>query len=259
MHDNADNGISQQAPDFRRIELARRLSEGRSLVLAELAREFGISVDTARRDLAALEARGTARRIRGGAVPAAIPAAPLRDRRREAAAPDAAMIGRALAALAGAGTLLLDGGTTVAALARRLTPAPGLLVITPAPVVAAITHDLGIETQILGGPVSLQGGIATGPGVIAALDDVAAEVAVLGACGLEAEFGLSSDDLMESAVKRAMGAAAGRRLVLTGAAKLGLRARHRTLRPDGIDLIVTDAGAEAARPFIDKDIAVSHD
>lgn len=243
---------SLDAPELRQARLAERLADGAALSATALAAELGVSVDTVRRDLARLEGAGLARRVRGGALPAT-PAAPLHQRRGEVPAD---LIRRAVAALAQAPTLILDGGTTLAALARALPPGPGRLVITPSPHIAAITHGRGIATVTIGGPVSASGGIATGSAAEAAFAGHHADMAILGACGLDPAFGLSSDDLAEAQVKRAMAGAAGAVAVLTGAAKIGRRARHRTLRPPEIDLIVTDAAAEATAPFAALGIAL---
>ncbi len=241
------------SPELRQARLADRLSAGAALAALRLAEEFGVSVDTIRRDLAALERAGLARRIRGGAVPAS-PAPPLRERSCDL--PDA-LLDRAACALSEARTLLLDGGTSVAALAHRLEPGRDRLVITPSPEVAAIVHGRGIATVTIGGPVSLRGGIATGSEAEAALDAHHADVALLGACGLDAGFGLSSDEHCESRMKRAMSRAATRTAILAGAGKLGLRARHRTLPPREIDLLLTDADRQATRAFADLGIALT--
>jgi len=236
-------------PDVRQDLLRERLACGESLAVTDLCAEFGVSADTVRRDLIALEGLGAARRVRGGAVPLTKPVAALRERKDTQAPPSRGLLQQAGQALEGATTLLLDGGLTVLALARELMATPDLLVVTPSPWVGTATCERGIETVLLGGRVSERGGIAVGAEVERALSGLAADVAVLGACGLDAGFGLSSDDLQENAVSRRMALAAGRVLVLTSADKLGRRARHRTLAPEEIDMIVTDTvpqGSEAS-------------
>ncbi|WP_068296313.1 DeoR/GlpR family DNA-binding transcription regulator [Pararhodobacter sp. CCB-MM2] len=240
--------MSLNTPEIRQRALAQRLARGGELDLAALAGEFGVSTDTMRRDLIALEERGLVERVRGGAVPRAVPAVPMTERRNVLSE---AVLTLALAQVAGANTLVLDGGTSVAALAARLQPRAGLLVVTPAPAVALAAQACGIEVALIGGTMSARGGIATGAETCAALARIAADVTVLGACGLDAEFGLSSDDAGESAVKATMAACAPRCLILTGAEKVGTRARHRTLPPETIDLVITDRAlpALAEAPF----------
>lgn len=243
-------------PDVRQDLIRSRLAQTGRLVAAELAAEFDISLDTVRRDLIRLEEDGAARRVRGGAVPAAVPAAPLAERVGSAAADRIAEA--ALPLIAGASTLALDGGTTVLALARRLPPHPGRLVVTPSPHVAVACQSRGVEVMLLGGHLSLRGGIAVGEPCEAALQALAVEVTVLGACGLDPDFGLSSDDLLESRVKQALCFSAQRTLVLADATKLGRRARHRTLPLRALAGLVTDATAEAAAPLSSSGLDITH-
>lgn len=91
-----------------------------------------------------------------------------------------------------------------------------------------------------------QGGIATGETAVHRVAGVSADIAVLGACGLDHDFGLSSDDHDEAQMKRAMHQAAARTIVVTEGAKIGRRARHHTLALAEIDAIVSDADADAA-------------
>ncbi|MSU90131.1 DeoR family transcriptional regulator [Rhodobacteraceae bacterium 2CG4] len=244
-------------PETRQAALARRLAGGHALGAAELAAEFGVSVDTVRRDIIALERAGRARRVRGGAVPVARAAGPVQQ--RLGADPDLARIAAAaLPRLKDCRTLLLDGGASVQAVAERLPQRPDLLVITPSPFVAIACQRRGIAVHMLGGRLSPRGGVNTGQDALAEAGDIAAEIAVLGACGLEPGFGLSSDDPGESRLKRAMAGAAAQVMVVTAAAKLGRRARHRTLPAGAIDLLVTDADAAAAASLAAAGIEVIH-
>ncbi len=245
-------------PDVRQDVLLRRLGAGEELVAAQLAQEFSISLDTARRDLIALEKRGAARRVRGGAVPVSKPAAALRERYGTTPPVSETMIEQALDVIGAAPTLLLDGGTTVLALARTLPALPNRVVITPSPFVACALYERGIATILLPGRISEQGGIATGSDTNDMLAQSAADFAVLGACGLDPAFGLSSDDLLESAVKRAMALSSSRVIVMTGAEKLGRRARHKTLDASEIDMVITEAPVTAIRSFVEAGIEVRH-
>ena len=248
---SADHGTGLGLRITRQEAISRRLASSDGLSLSELASAFDVSPDTIRRDLTELESRGLARRVRGGAVPAR-PARALRDRDAGSVPPDLPQ--RALEVIGDASTILLDGGTTALALSRILPPAPGRMVITPAPAIATATHARGIETVTIGGPISERGGIATGSGAENALGDIYAEIVVLGACGLEADHGLSSDDLAESRMKQAMARVARRVCILTSGAKIGRRARHRTLSPEDIDTLVTDADEAALGAFADAGI-----
>ena len=217
-----------------------------------------MSLDTVRRDILALETAGRAHRVRGGAVPVAEPAGPLRARLFERTQTYQPLVDRALGLLDTSATLILDGGATVLALAERLRPAPGRLVITPSPWVAIACQQNGIEVFMIGGNLSTSGGVNTGAIATSGLSELAADIAVLGACGLDPEFGLSSDEFSETGLKVAMHAASARTLVLTDRSKIGRRARHRTLHPDQIDMLVTDADSTETKGFLARGIEVHH-
>lgn len=245
-------------PDIRQDLLRQRLAGGEQLVVARIADEFDISVDTVRRDLIALEAAGAARRVRGGAVRAAIPAAPMDHRVQQVPGSHASLARAALDLVGDARTLVLDGGTTVLALARILPPAPDRLIVTPSPWVAIACMANGHQVVMIGGRLSPSGGINVGQETESGLADLAADIAILGACGLDADFGLSSDDLAEAGVKRAMAAAARETIVLADRSKLGLRARHRTLDPAAIDHLVTDGGADQTAALSEAGVRLHH-
>ncbi|WOI56149.1 DeoR/GlpR family DNA-binding transcription regulator [Palleronia sp. LCG004] len=248
------DAVDLNNPDIRQDLLRRRLAEGDAIVVTRIAREFGVSADTVRRDLIALEAEGTARRVRGGAV---APAAPMGERLSNGV-DHSALARRAAALCEGCDTLILDGGTTILALARLIPPAPGRLIVTPSPWIASTCAEAGIEVAMPGGRLSPRGGIVTGMDVEAWLGDVSADIAFLGACGIEAEFGMSSDDLAEVGVKRAMAAAARQSVIVADRSKIGRRARHRTLRCEAIARLVTDADRRETEPFAQTGLEILH-
>lgn len=245
-------------PDMRQQILTQRLASGAQIVAADVAQEFDISVDTVRRDLIALELTGKAQRVRGGAIPVARPEPLLHEKLRAGIKPPVAIIAAALDVLAGHKTIILDGGSTVLALAQALRPAKGLLVVTPSPWVAIACLSNEIETLLLGGRLNANGGIAVGIDCEQQLSGIAAEIAILGACGIDPEFGLSSDDLHESGIKRFMARAASQTVVLADATKIGVRARHRTLPPAGITSIITDTAASDCEVYETQGIGVIH-
>ena len=241
--------MNLNTPDTRQQVLAKRLSTGTQIVALEVAREFDVSLDTIRRDILALEKSGQAKRVRGGAVPLARPAAALHTRVSDAAKVSAPLIQAVIDQIGAASSLILDGGTTTLSLIPHLPKAGDRLIITPSPWVAIAAQEHGAEVFLLGGPLRPQGGIATGASALAGVATISADIAILGACGLEAEFGLSSDDYEEAQMKIALHNAAQRCFVVTDNSKIGRRARHQTLRLDQIDLVLTDATAEQIKPL----------
>ncbi|OHV13907.1 DeoR/GlpR family DNA-binding transcription regulator [Kushneria phosphatilytica] len=245
-------------PETRQQQLLARLASGEQLIAQELAREFGVSLDTIRRDIIALEQQGRAQRVRGGAVSTAPASAPLQYRVSTHTRAIDAIVARAASLTDDVDTLLLDGGSTVLAFAERLQPKTGLLVMTPSPWVAVACQKNGIDVFMLGGQLSVRGGVNVGDTALLATASLYADIAVLGACGLDAEFGLSVDDLQEAYLKHAMSGAAQRTLVLAAREKIGRRARHRAVALEEIDCLITDAGSEDVAAFGSSAMEILH-
>ncbi|SFH39548.1 transcriptional regulator, DeoR family [Palleronia marisminoris] len=250
--------LDLNSPEARQAMLEARAGEGASLSLPALVAEFRVSPDTVRRDLLALEARGIVRRVRGGALPVMRMVAPMATRMRSDDAAAEAVAVAALSLVEDGMVLMLDGGTTVLRLARALPALPRGLVVTPAPAVAMATLAAGTPTHLIGGRLSPFGGVAVGRSAEQAVGAVAADLALMGACGIEAGFGLSADDADEAALKAAMVAASAMSAVLTGAAKVGRRARHRVAECAALDLLVTDATPEQTAEMEETGLEIRH-
>ena len=126
-------------------------SEGR-VVVVDLARRFGVTTETVRRDLDQMETSGLVRRVHGGAVSrsrrsTAEPS--LAERTTRSSDAKAAIAARALDALPAdfEGSVYLDAGTTTAAVAALLTQRPAGL----APL-EVVTHSMTIAHLLAGIP-----------------------------------------------------------------------------------------------------------
>jgi len=245
-------------PEIRQQLLLERLANGDQLVAQELADEFGISLDTIRRDIIALEQQGKAQRVRGGAVATSPVSTPLQYRAPARTPAIDAIATRALREIDGAKTLLLDGGSTVLALSEKLQPRAGLLVMTPSPWIAVACQKNGIEVFMLGGRLSALGGVNVGDTTLLSTATIYADVSILGVCGIDSEFGLSADDLQEAHLKRAMSHAAERTLVLASQEKIGRRARYQAVPLNELACLITDAVPADLEDFDDQTLEIIH-
>ncbi|MEO0496792.1 MAG: DeoR/GlpR family DNA-binding transcription regulator [Pseudomonadota bacterium] len=241
-------------PDTRQDIIQGRLDPSKPLVATALARELEISVDTVRRDLIALEAKGVVRRVRGGAIPIAAHAQPYEVRAQQ---PDAATgpLGEYAARMIPRdATVFLDAGTTMNAVARHLAGDFCGLIITPAPSVALAALSRGAKVELVGGSLCPEGAMAVGSDAERAVEAYCADLCFLGACGLWPEFGLSAEDSGERGVKRAMALASARVVVVTSAAKMVRAGRHRVLALNEINTLVTDAPIEQLTSFAEAGV-----
>jgi DeoR family fructose operon transcriptional repressor len=224
----------------RIIAEARRA--GRVEVTA-LADSLGVATETIRRDLTALERRGSLRRVHGGAIPVerfevepslATRSGRLTDVKRRIAA-------RALDQLPSGGSIILDSGTTTRAVAELLPPDLDLTALTNSLSAASVlaTHP-GVSLYLLGGRVRGQTGAAVGDWTVRALTDVVVDVALIGTNGFSVARGLTTPDQSEALVKRAMVASARTAIVLSDSSKAGDAHLHRFAELGDIDILITD-------------------
>lgn len=210
-----------------------------------LAEEFGVTQETIRRDLSALDRAGLLRRVHGGALPAGgLQLEPgLAERDSTAAAEKERIAKAALDLLPTEGSLLLDAGTTVSRLAALLPLDSTLTVVTNAlPVAARLADHPDLTLHLVGGRLRHRTQAAVDTWALRDLADIHADVAVIATNGLCADGGLSTPDLAEAAVKHAMVTSAERVILLADSTKYGVRHFARFASLDQVDVLVTDTG-----------------
>lgn len=204
---------------------------------------LGVTSETVRRDLTALEQRGSLRRVHGGAIPVERlelePA--LADRQDRLAAEKQRIAARALDHVPAGGTVIIDAGTTTQALVTALPVDIELTVVTNSIAAAAVLSGMPrVELMLLGGRVRGRTGATVGVWATSALDSVCVDVAFLGTNGFSAKRGLTTPDQAESLVKAGFVRAARRVVVLADATKHGDAYLHRFATLGQIDLVLTD-------------------
>jgi DeoR family transcriptional regulator of aga operon len=222
---------------------------------AALAAALGTSEVTVRQDLAVLDREARVRRVHGGAVRPGVgsPERPFEETAVEHRAAKAA-IGRAAAALVRSGEcVVLDVGTTPAAVAEALVAREDLVDVTV--VTNSLTTALVLERAVPRFTVVVTGGtlrplqhslVAPFNGTV--LPMIAADVVFLGGTGVDVEHGLTNVNLPETEAKRMLAATARRTVVVVDGSKFG-RAHIGVVRGlDDIDVIVT---AEAPSELVE--------
>ncbi|GAA4128498.1 DeoR/GlpR family DNA-binding transcription regulator [Actinomadura keratinilytica] len=205
----------------RRALLVREVRAGNGNI-HELARRFGVSTSTVRRDLRELELSGEITRTYGGAVGGPHPhELPLREKehghRREKDA-----IAAVAADLVETGdVVLLDAGSTTARLARRLRDRTGITVIAAGlNAIALLAEAPGVELILLGGRVRHPGEGVVGPFAEEQLRWLGPDKVFLGADGVTAR-GLCCPSPEQARIKHLMLHAGRATYVLADHSKIG--------------------------------------
>jgi DeoR family fructose operon transcriptional repressor len=235
----------------RQQAMAQLVGEHGRMSVAAIADQFGVTTETVRRDLSALERMGLLRRVHGGAVPAsslAVIESGLGERDQANTAEKELIAKAAVDELPPAGgTVLLDAGSTTIRFASLLPRDHRLTVVTHAvPIAARLAGLPHIDLHLLPGRVRTTTQAAVGADTVTALERLRVDVAFLGTNGITADHGLSTPDHDEAAAKRAMVAAARRVVCLSDSSKVGTEAAIRFAGLDQVDVLVTDAGIRTA-------------
>jgi DeoR/GlpR family transcriptional regulator of sugar metabolism len=205
----------------RRQAILDALARDGKVVAARLVEELGVSEDTIRRDLRELAAHGLVQRVHGGALPPAPQPGTFAHRQETSTDEKAALAQAAAGLLVDASVILLDGSTTNLELARRLPADRVRTVLTNSPPIAAALADHPTaDVVMIGGRLLKEAQVTVGPTAVDFIRSVRADAVVLGVCALHPEHGLSTDDLEEAHVKRAMVAASADVIALATSDKL---------------------------------------
>lgn len=213
----------------------------------DVADNLSVSTETIRRDLAVLERAGTAKRVHGGAVLSSAYSrieASLAQRSGERPELKSLIATAALPFLPEpGGSVLLDGGSTVAHLVEVLPTDHRLTVLTHSVVIAhlLLNHD-GITLHTIGGRVREVTGVAVGQAAVDALRNTRADVAFIGTNGITPDHGFSTPDSEEAAVKRALVSSARTTVVLADSAKFGPHQVFSFADLTDVTAVVTDDG-----------------
>ncbi|MGK7866909.1 DeoR/GlpR family DNA-binding transcription regulator [Falsiroseomonas sp. E2-1-a20] len=246
-------------PNPRQQAILRQVAEQGFATIEALARRFGISAQTARRDIIQLSQAGLLQRFHGGAGPVgAVRLGYAEKRERQPAAK--ARIGAALVALLPPRqALFLDVGTTVEAAAVALAGRSGDRIFTNSMVAAlAFARAEHPAVHVLPGRLGGGDGSLLGGETAAAVANLALDVAVIACSGFDAAGAPMDFDPEKVAIKRAAMAAARRTVLLCHAEKFGRSALIRVAPARAVwTLLCDEAPPEKLRQaFLDAGVVL---
>jgi DeoR/GlpR family transcriptional regulator of sugar metabolism len=232
----------------RRHRILERVAEEQTIHIRELAVDLGVSEMTIRRDITRLERDGFLRRTYGGATAHVTRSLELAFNARALQSASAKrLIGMTAAPLvAGATTLFVGTGTTAEQLALFLPARDDVTVITNSLPVASLLGTRPGRVVILGGGVRRHELCCVGPVACATVRRYHADVAVLGAAGLSARFGVTELDDESAEVHRLMAGHADVLIAVCDGSKLGTAAAAAVVPAAAVGTLVTDDSAPAA-------------
>jgi DeoR/GlpR family transcriptional regulator of sugar metabolism len=231
----------------RQNQIAKLIAAQGECSIEALSARFGVSGMTIRRDLRALAEQGKVIRTHGGAAMAERVSFEFEflHRVKENRAAKEAIAAAAAAQVKDGQSVMLDSGTTTLALAKRLCGKKNLTVVTTSlPIAAQLQYDQQIEVLLLGGRLRASSPDLVGALTEANLETLRADVAFIGAGGIDRRGDVYQDTPEVARMLTKMAASAGRVYVVADSSKLGKTALWRFGRLTDCTALVTDAGAD---------------
>lgn len=225
----------------RLIEIMRELQLRPRISVQDICDRYGVSRDTARRDLVKLEEQGVILRTRGGAILPSLTKKTSTYEERIQSEPDSKRaIGRRASSLIKDGDyLIMDASTTVRFAAEALQSSNHIVVTNSIDIAGILGERQDVAIHLLGGLVMHHNRYVYGARAIEMLADYQVDKVLIGAHGISAE-GISHPNAEECYLLRQMMKRADQVIVLADHTKFGVKQLHRVAGFDQIDRIVTD-------------------
>lgn len=234
------------------------LQHGRVQV-TELSERLHVSAVTVRKDLTELEKSGRLYRSHGHAIKMS-GAGGLINEKELLMPSQKTLIGQAAAELITRDDfIMLASGTTINTFAQCIKPIGHLRVISASLAASeTLSGNINIDVLQLGGIVHKESQSVVGDYAITQLQDFACSKLFLGVEGVDLDFGITTTDVHEAALNRAMIAASDQVIVLADHTKFNQRSFSKIADMDKVSILITDADIpkEARQRLTDKGIQI---
>lgn len=226
----------------RRQTLELLQAEGRVLV-RDLAKRFDTSLITVRKDLEFLHHQGLLERTHGGALPLRIGALndrSLEEKERLHRQEKLRIAAAAVRMIRPGQVVILDSGTTTTAIARACRQFRSLTVVTNATNIAEELAGTAVEVILTGGTLRKNSFSLVGPLAEESLRRLSADMLFLAVDGFDVRYGLTTPNLLEARVNRAMAEASRRTIVVCDSSKFGHRSLSLIMPTSAVHETITD-------------------
>ena len=247
-------------PQERYKKLMDYLNEHGIIKIDKLMEMFGISIETARRDLSYLEKEGLIKKIYGGATIIEQEAKePANAERLSKNIDEKTAIGQKCADFINDGdSVFLEVGTTVLQVAKALKNKKNLTVITNSIPIVNELMDTDFNIYISGGKIRHGEGSISGTLSMFEMENFHIGKAIIGAGGITLDYGLSDFDIEESLVRRKI-IEQSREVILTAdSSKFGRNVLAHIAPISAVDIIITDRklSRETLAEFEDAEVSI---
>jgi len=232
----------------RHKQILKKLKADGFVTVNDLSEEFNVSLVTIRKDLKLLEEKKLLFRSHGKAIPVNpyITENPVQIKEKINATEKNKIAMAAVQTLEPHDSIIIASGTSVIEFARQIKPLEGLTVLSASLSTALIlAKNKDIEVMQLGGVVRPSSASVIGPIGEKMLAEFTFTKLFLGVDGIDLEYGLTTTNLMEASLNKAMIKAAQKIIVLADASKFNKKGFGRICELNEVDQIITDSNIDA--------------
>jgi DeoR family glycerol-3-phosphate regulon repressor len=243
----------------RQVQLLEQVRQLGSVSVESLAEQFGVTLQTVRRDVRQLAEAGLLARFHGGVRVPGSTTENIAYRQRQQLNEDAKRrIAKAVAkAVPNGCSLIINIGTTTEAIAHELLQHRGLRVITNNLNVAAILSDHpDCELIVAGGMVRSRDRAIVGEATVDFVRQFKVDIGLIGISGIEADGTLRDFDYREVSVARAILEQSREVWLAADHSKFNRPAMVELARLDHLDRLFTDAAPPPPFPQLLAEAAV---
>ena len=231
-----------RASNTRQSQIVALLRQAGRVEVEDLASQFGVAVQTIRRDLNELSKARRVARVHGGAIVASGVENSSYEARQHVAHPHKRLIGEAAARLIpDNSSLFINIGTTTEEVAKALVGHSGLLVITNNLHVAnELYRNKAIEVFVTGGTIRQRDGGVVGAVTVSQIEQFRVDIAVVGTSAIDQNGTLLDFDIREVEISRAIIEHGRRVFLVADSSKFSRTAPVRIAHLSEIDILITD-------------------
>ena len=227
----------------RRREITAKLTAEGKVIVSELAREFGVTEETIRRDLERLDNDGIASKTYGGAVARNAGTLDLPYNVRESVnVEEKQNIAEKLASLITDGErIMLDSSSTALYIVKKLKDKKNLTIITNSVKILLEIADKTDWTVLSTGGMLKKGGLSLmGSSAEKMVNSYHVDTAICSCKGIDISLGITDSNENDCLIKQAMLSSAERRILAVDGEKFDKKSFVKVCDIQQIDAIVTD-------------------
>jgi DeoR/GlpR family transcriptional regulator of sugar metabolism len=220
--------------------IVKEINVHNTVTSTELSEKLSVSEDTIRRDLQELAQKGAIVKVHGGAMSKTFQDPFDETTKVYGLAAKQKIADKAIRLLKNDMTILVEGGTTIREIARKIPPTLRATFFTPSPQTAiALSQHENLRVQCLGGLLTRNGNLFTGAATVNELAGIRVDLCIIGANGLTKE-GLTDSDWEVAQIIKAMIRSAKNTAVVTIAEKLGTTKKIKICDLNFIHYLITE-------------------